>query len=286
MKRLIKVGSMLIFILLLLGGTVFLPEYVVKWKDARYVNQYELYTEDNASDVLSELPLSERLKILFSAEQMQYNVLTVYDAKDWMKNDKQAIGKIKKAIQELENKGLLPKSSGYMDGKWESMFNYAELYNMYLPENPGAVLSAWRLAFNIDRYGGNGEICYTLLIDAETYRIYELTVQGEGVEDYFYQVNEASEEITGWMMRWIDRYGAYLAETGTEEYQTDMDVLMDDADFIGSITIKDIQYRWECYFGIFDITDMMEGRDSAYFHFGPVIENGAIGGAETKSKLE
>lgn len=274
MKRFVKLGLILIFVILLCTGLIFLPEYVVKRGDTQYMNQFKLYARDTSADNLTTLSLDEKLKIL-SYEEGSKNVnqvLAIYTYQDLQKSEKNLLSKLQENIKKLENMKIMPVLSDEIS--WQSSFSYAELDNLSLLEKPGSVLSVWRIEFN-DYDDG---VSCTFVFDSDTYQIYEVYVNGWQVDEYLDQIYEQmygeTDDTFLWGDYWLKSYGSYLAADA--EVVSDIYFESDVINVLGYLEVGEIRYfidtgieESKAYAGI--ETDVAQGQYNT-FYFRPDTE--------------
>lgn len=277
MKRFVKFGLILVFVIFFCTGLIFLPEYVAKREDVQYMNQFVLYARDTSTDNLVTLSLDEKLNILsqVDGDKNDNQVLSIYTYENLKKSDKNLLNNLDKNIKKLENMDIIPVISDGMS--WRSSFSYGELCNLSLSEKPGSVLSVWKLEFN--EYKDYGR-CFFVL-DADTYQIYEAVITGWRADEYLNKINMQFEreelDLYSWGNHWMERYGSYLAEDAIID--SGFYIAVNDMDICGYLEVGEITYFMETGIakpgdytekGIYDTNEMYNTNEyysTFYFHF-------------------
>lgn len=239
MKRVLKIGAAFILLVLLFGTLLVLPEYVAAKEDEQYINKYVLYEKEVPDESEYELSLEERLKLVsghMSGNEGKNQVLSIYLPEDLQKSDSKLLKNLQANVKRLEELELIPKISS--DINWQEAFSYGELYNLSLLKNPYVVTSLWHLEFyNYDT------VVYrcSIILDADTYKIYQVSVSGETVWEYEEtaerQIEKQGSHKTWWDWQWMHKYGEYLKEDSPVELQVTVD--KGDGNYIGFIKLDE-----------------------------------------------
>lgn len=243
MKQIIKWGGLGILLTLSIFAVVFLPEHAAKKYDAGYLNGYKLYEQDTSLTVNTDLSLEEKLAIIAGyEEQSSIVVMQIEDEAELLKNDDQLFTELEKQLMLLEEKELIHGISSGLD--LEEAFINAELYAYTSMTNPGKVFYAWEMEF-LQPYAG--EYQCNMLVDAVSYKIYQMSIYGDWEElPYIYNAERDFDTMAG---VWFSGYIEYLHEGMEEDVEISVRVenysvwaFDEELDFYGYLTVDELTY--------------------------------------------
>ncbi|MDE6759827.1 MAG: hypothetical protein K2J90_04000 [Lachnospiraceae bacterium] len=253
MRRIIKWVMMGIIVILFVPGIVFFPEYIVKGNDGKYLDDYQLYEQDIVDTGDTALSLEEKLEMLIAPDNQEYSIVDAYTVSYTLENDPQLFTELEKQLHLLEDRNLIPVISDKID--WEEGLNYANLVALTVDYKPGKALSVWQISYSQKSDDVTDLLC---VVDASTYKIYEINVAGENCvaefqDEYIRHIKETGQDDYSYALQCVKQYWSYLNDKNGNDIEFDLfyeTELYDDSykKILSEVYMEDrnyvLQYYW------------------------------------------
>ncbi len=222
MRRIIKWVMTGIIVILFVPGIVFFPEYIVKGNDGKYLDDYQLYEQDIVETGYTALSLEEKLEMLTAPDSQEYSIVDAYTVSYTLENDPQLFTELEKQLYLLEDRNLIPVISDKID--WEEGLNYANLVALTVDYKPGKALSVWQISYSQKSDDVTDLFC---VVDASTYKIYEINVTGENCvaefEDaYIRYIKETGQDDYSCALQCVNQYWSYLQDKNSKDIDVNL----------------------------------------------------------------
>ena len=175
MKR-FKILLIALFTLIILAATIILPISISYIQDQRLFGRIQTETVSDPEEIASaNLSVGEKLSLILDANDNKRNILLVDQT---IKHDDRVItddlnGKLLSALNELYEKGILPK----MDFDGVLLYSDITLKSYLDIDRPGSQFQFWEVDFILGRNS------VFLWMDAQNSQIYQIQVNGVDTSD-------------------------------------------------------------------------------------------------------
>lgn len=254
MKQFIKWSFSVILVVVSVLVVVYLPEYIALQKDKEYVNQYQLYEQDTSDITYMDLEFTEKMEILLLPDKMEGDTVCVIQTKEpevVLESNESLFTNLTEELASLEQLNLIPIVSADFD--LQKDLEGAELNALTSDRYPGKVLYVWKLTF-VNEEG----VAYTVTMDANTYKIYDLYVSGYVVRDYLDVYNQQMDMVGGAFYEmhwnWFTNYANYLNyvdENMVQESMTEvLELKWSQTGVFGQMQTSDIPWNLHLYVNV------------------------------------
>lgn len=179
---------------------VFMPTVYAHFSDQQYEGVI-LVPKEVTGEVIYNLSEMEKYKMLAkeTGDMLATELLSFYRWQDLQAEEFDLMGQVKEELDRFAAAGLIPKNSQEL--LTEESFVKAVHYNI---GNGIQYMSVWKITFTSD----TGSPASTLLLDADTYRIYDLRMYYGSIEEYWNAlIEEAWKQDLPEGEEWADATG-------------------------------------------------------------------------------
>lgn len=179
-------------VLVIILAAIFLPEYISRFQDEKYLNTVTLQERDKISlSYHYDTTLVEKMQILNFASMAGKEFKPVLQSDKNVISEEKLVEGVTNEMSKLINYGVVMDNLGY---DYQEHFQYAELYSVSGSDtdNPEDTVLFWLINFS-----DNNMFDYSFCVDAYTYTIYDVKLTGYEVlkEMEYNNINISLDEI-------------------------------------------------------------------------------------------